>query len=193
VAAVFTALQLTPTTAAHWSSSIVTTPRIAQILDTNGKTSLSLIATASAVNHLQFNNSAAGNGVQIIAAGTDTNVDLSVRSRGNGWVQALTGNAATIARFGGIASPVNYWSFNPSTAGNAIAVSALGTDTNISINLAPKGSGTVNVNSNPVGVKVAVPASAGATGAVGQWAADSSWIYVCTAANTWVRGALATW
>jgi hypothetical protein len=52
---------------------------------------------------------------------------------------------------------------------------------------------SMKLASNPVGIKVAVPASAAATGVVGQWAADSSWMYVCTAANTWVRGALATW
>lgn len=45
----------------------------------------------------------------------------------------------------------------------------------------------------PVGIKVSVPASATAAGSPGQWAADSSWIYVCTATNTWVRAALATW
>lgn len=43
------------------------------------------------------------------------------------------------------------------------------------------------------GSRVAVPASASATGVVGQWAADSSWFYVCTAANTWMRAAIATW
>ena len=44
-----------------------------------------------------------------------------------------------------------------------------------------------------VSQRVAVPASAAAAGTAGQWAADASWIYVCTATNTWVRGALATW
>lgn len=53
--------------------------------------------------------------------------------------------------------------------------------------------GTVTINGNPVSYKVAVPASATATGSVGQWAADSSYLYVCIAANTWVRAALATW
>lgn len=52
---------------------------------------------------------------------------------------------------------------------------------------------SVAVGGNPVGVKVAVPASATATGSVGQWAADSTYLYVCIAANTWVRSALATW
>jgi hypothetical protein len=37
------------------------------------------------------------------------------------------------------------------------------------------------------------PASAGATGTTGQIAFDSSYIYICTAANTWKRVAIATW
>lgn len=49
------------------------------------------------------------------------------------------------------------------------------------------------VNKNPVGVKVPVPGSSTATGSVGQWAADASAFYVCVAANTWVKTALATW
>ena len=52
---------------------------------------------------------------------------------------------------------------------------------------------SVAIGGNPVGVKVAVPASATASGSVGQWAADSTYLYVCIAANTWVRSALATW
>ena len=52
---------------------------------------------------------------------------------------------------------------------------------------------SVAVGGNPVGVKVAVPASATAPGSVGQWAADSTYLYVCIAANTWVRSALTTW
>lgn len=54
-------------------------------------------------------------------------------------------------------------------------------------------SNSLEVGGNPVGVKVAVPSSATAPGSVGQWAADSSYIYVCIAANTWVRSALSTW
>ena len=53
--------------------------------------------------------------------------------------------------------------------------------------------GGLQANGNPVGVKVAVPATATSTGVVGQWAADASWFYVCTATDTWVRAALATW
>jgi hypothetical protein len=38
-----------------------------------------------------------------------------------------------------------------------------------------------------------VPSSASATGTTGQMVSDSSYLYVCTASNTWKRVALATW
>lgn len=37
------------------------------------------------------------------------------------------------------------------------------------------------------------PASASATGVAGTWAWDASFIYICTATNTWKRVAIATW
>lgn len=42
---------------------------------------------------------------------------------------------------------------------------------------------------------VAAPASATATGTKGQWAQDGTYIYLCTATDTWVRAAVAfgTW
>jgi len=42
---------------------------------------------------------------------------------------------------------------------------------------------------------VAAPATAGAAGTKGQWAQDGTYIYLCTATNTWVRAAVAfaTW
>lgn len=40
---------------------------------------------------------------------------------------------------------------------------------------------------------VAAPATAGAAGTAGQIALDGGYLYSCTATNTWVRVALATW
>ncbi len=37
------------------------------------------------------------------------------------------------------------------------------------------------------------PASTGATGNAGQFTWDSGFLYICTAANTWKRVAVATW
>jgi hypothetical protein len=40
---------------------------------------------------------------------------------------------------------------------------------------------------------VAAPASATSAGIAGQIATDASYIYVCTATNTWKRVAIASW
>ena len=40
---------------------------------------------------------------------------------------------------------------------------------------------------------VGVPSSATATGTQGQIAFDASYLYICTATNTWKRVAIATW
>jgi hypothetical protein len=41
--------------------------------------------------------------------------------------------------------------------------------------------------------KVSAPATATSTGVTGQIATDASYIYVCTATNTWKRVAISTW
>lgn len=42
-------------------------------------------------------------------------------------------------------------------------------------------------------MKVGVPATATSTGTEGQWAANTDYLYVCVAANTWRRSAIAAW
>jgi hypothetical protein len=52
----------------------------------------------------------------------------------------------------------------------------------------------LDVNSNAVRLRTArTPASAAATGAVGEISWDADYIYVCTATDTWKRAALSTW
>ena len=52
----------------------------------------------------------------------------------------------------------------------------------------------LDVNSDTVRVRTAkTPASATATGNAGDICWDSGYVYVCVAANTWKRAALATW
>lgn len=41
--------------------------------------------------------------------------------------------------------------------------------------------------------KVAVPSSVSDTGEPGQWAEDGSYLYICTATDTWRRVGLGTW
>lgn len=51
----------------------------------------------------------------------------------------------------------------------------------------------LSIAGNPVGARVPAPATASSPGAAGQWAADSSYLYICTATNTWKRASLSTW
>lgn len=53
------------------------------------------------------------------------------------------------ARFIGASSYVNYLSLNGGSTGNNVDVAALGTDTNIDLNLSSKGAGIVTINGNP--------------------------------------------
>ena len=52
----------------------------------------------------------------------------------------------------------------------------------------------LDVNADTVRVRTArTPASASATGAIGEICWDASYIYVCTATNTWRRSAISSW
>lgn len=53
--------------------------------------------------------------------------------------------------------------------------------------------GNIKANGNFVTERVAVPATATSAGTTGQIAFNSTHFYCCTATNTWVRSALATW
>ena len=60
--------------------------------------------------------------------------------------------------------------------------------------LSASSSGVVTVSSDTLKIATAkTPASASATGTAGEICWDTSYIYVCTATNTWKRAALSTW
>lgn len=151
------------------SNETVPALRVGQLNDTNDNQALKIVGAASAVNYLQVTNAAAGGSVDIAAKGSDTNIALRLIPKGSQRVYCYL------------------------ESGAAFLFQAQGAATDVGFNFVTKGAGTVQANGNPVGVKVAVPASATATGTPGQWAADSSWVYICTATNTWVRAALASW
>ena len=91
------------------------------------------------------------------------------------------------------ASAVNYWTLGNSATGSALTWAATGSDANIGVNISSKGNLPVQLNSRNAVTRASVPASATAAGVVDTVAWDSSYFYCCTATNTWVRTALATW
>jgi len=221
-ALVVSALQATPTTATHWSNitqsksdlglgnvdntsdatknaatatltnKTITSPRINELLDTNGATSVVINATASAANHLTVRNRAAGSTPQIETTGSDADIGLALLSKGSSQIFLSSGNGGGL-QVGCAASGVNFYRITGGAAGTGPTLLASGTDTNVDMLLTTRGAGIVRANANPVGVRVSVPATSTSTGVVGQFSADSSWFYICTATNTWVRAALATW
>ena len=146
------------------TSSTLTSPRISgDVKDANGNTALALSSTASAVNHVWVVNAASGVSPVILPAGTTTNLNLQVRSKGSGSIDLQDSNAKSIAGFGsGSASAVNYFNLFNSGTGADVSMYANGTDTNLGINIVPKGSGTLKSNGNAVllnGGALGTPAS----------------------------------
>lgn len=77
------------------TNKTLTSPKVNQILDTNGNESLVLTATASAVNEITVINNATGNYPRFEASGGDTNVGLDFRAKGTGLVRYLGTSTAS--------------------------------------------------------------------------------------------------
>ena len=102
--------------------------------------------TASSVNGMIFYSAATGNGVRISPRGSDADIPLLLRPKGTttGIVQIEDGGGNEIAKFGpAVASAINEMVFKNSAAGNPVTITATGGDTDVSINLVPKGSGRI--------------------------------------------------
>jgi hypothetical protein len=101
---------------------------------------------------------------------TDESILLGVWDGNGSWIQAAKPGSTTRPIF-----------LNP--VGNKVTI---GTTT--------PGASKLTVADDSIQVNTAkTPASAAATGTVGQICWDSSYVYVCVATNTWKRAAIATW
>ena len=106
------------------------------------KTSLSLTKNDVGLGNVDNTSDATKNS----AAVTLTNKTLSNPKVNN----LLDTNGNSVLYLAPIASAVNYVQVNNQSTGSAPALTAVGSDTNISLNLSAKGSGTVQVNGNQV-------------------------------------------
>ena len=127
-----------------------------------GEEQLRVTRTASAVNYVQVTGAATGGRVTISAQGSDANVPVVIGTKGSGSLNVRTNDSVT-TQFAvtSTASAVNYINVTGGTATNAPVISALGTDTNIDLNLTTKGTGAVrNVTGGGEQFRVANTASA---------------------------------
>lgn len=137
------------------------------VSDITGHTIASFNTIASAVNYLKFENNATGFPPSITSLGSDTNISLALVSKGSGYI-SLTGygGLTNLALFTSIASAVNYIVFQNNATGSAPAISALGGDANVTLQLNGKGTSGVAI----VGVSTN---SNAATGEVGEYRSSS--------------------
>ena len=98
--------------------------------------------TASAVNYVQVTGGSTTNNGQISTAGSDTNVGLTLQTKGTGSYAFITGGGRQVDILN-VASAVNRMTLIGSAAGSSPTISVVGTDTNIDLALTPKGTGRV--------------------------------------------------
>jgi hypothetical protein len=79
-----------------------TSPRVNELLDTNGVALLTLLPTASAVNGWQFRNNVTGSAPRLDAIGSDTNVGLDIRTKGTGVMNMTASGGYTLGTVTGI-------------------------------------------------------------------------------------------
>ena len=110
-------------------------PRITQILDSSGNEVIKFGTTGSAVNEITVTNAATGNPPTISATGeADKGIDFE-NSEGE-----------ELLKLASVSSAVNEVKISNAATGSGPSVEATGGDTNIDINLTPKGTGELNVD-----------------------------------------------
>jgi len=114
-----------------------TTPQLGGTLDLNSQTITGTITPSA-------------DGVYDIGTSSAGYVALYTGNIRSDIVDIETNSGDEITRFETSASPVNYLNVKNSATGNALPVTATGTDTNISINLVPKGTGEVQVSGDKI-------------------------------------------
>lgn len=119
---------------------------------TGGKRAARFIGGPTSVDYLEIASNSIGL-PNINARGTSANVWIGIYSKSATSVISLGSDsgATTTAQFVGAASAVNYVTVTNAATGNPTTIAAAGSDANISLNLVPKGTGTLQYK----GVEVA--------------------------------------
>jgi len=160
-----------------------------------GNVGLRVINVASSVNFLSIYPGVTGTSPTMYADGTDAAVNYSYSLKGAGSHLFYTSSTSALQlAIAHVASTVNFVQVTGGATGNAATITVGGTDSNRSLSLTAVGTGLVQITNDSLRIVTSkTPASATATGTQGQIAWDASYIYVCTATDTWKRAALSTW
>jgi hypothetical protein len=121
----------------------LTSPRINKVLDTNGADVLTFTAATSPATNINVRNHA--NTPTIESVGTPSDVSLSIVSKGTSSIFVSPGNTSAL-QVAPVTSAVNFLRISGAVATGTPSLFATGSDTNVSLNLTTKGSGTVQAN-----------------------------------------------
>jgi len=116
--------------------------------NTGGGTQFVVDTTASAVNYVQATGSATGSGVTLSAQGSDSNVQVNILAKGSAGVSIGSYSGKSGLFVSAPSAAVNYVQADGANTGSAPQISAQGSDTNINLLLAAKGTGNVQITSN---------------------------------------------
>jgi hypothetical protein len=121
--------------------------------------------------------------------GTNENIHFATGGSGDQRIQALNDAGGTSVQLSIQASPLLFRGAGGSEVGRWDTSGRLLVGTS-----SDSGGALLQVNGDRIRVGTAkTPASATATGTAGEICWDASYVYVCTATNTWKRSALSTW
>jgi hypothetical protein len=112
---------------------------------TPGAESLRVTPVASSVNYMQVVGAVTTGTPVLSAQGSDTNISLRYQPKGTGSSLFLGGDGTPQFLISSTATAVNFFQTYGAPTGSSPALNAIGTDTNISLTLAPKGTGAVQV------------------------------------------------
>ncbi|WP_211860557.1 glycosyl hydrolase family 28-related protein [Neoroseomonas soli] len=108
----------------------------------NGAHGFQVNTPANSVNRVLASGAAAGGIVSLAANGADANIPLSVAAKGTGTLR-LQARSGTAFEVSASATPVNYLRATGTASGGQPQLAAQGSDTNITLQLAPKGTAPV--------------------------------------------------
>jgi hypothetical protein len=96
----------------------------------------------NSTDYFTFSNAGIGSDLSLGAAGSDTNISIDIQGKGTGGINLISNGATAFAVSNG-SSTVNYLSVIGSATGSAVTVAPLGSDTNISLAINGKGTGSI--------------------------------------------------
>lgn len=131
------------------TNKTLTAPKLSSgtsINDVNGNELIKFpSAVIDAVNEVTMNNSITGTAPSTQSSGSDTNIGYDVKTKGTGLFRVFI-NSVVAFVVDAVASAVNYLTIKANTTGNGPQIAAAGTDTDIDVNIVPKGAGRLKEN-----------------------------------------------